>query len=265
MPKNGLESLKLISKMALKKWKTNFRLEHSIRKNRLPFQMFCCFPKFSAGTTQKVVFHLLSRQIFRKLWVNGKQTETFHLVKIKSGKVFKAWILSGIELSTRISKFNATPWFFSCRFERRNLRAQKLAIGGCPSCPKKSACCVIIHGFSGGSANPVWKSRVWNRWGTRTPSLWCQQRMLGGVVHRLHESLKGRSSSKLVEAVWVSERQWLLSLAAASSSFGWMPHHWRFLLHSILLPLARAALLSLAGLKLSVRPSIQPIAGWLVQ
>ena len=39
----------------------------------LPFQMFRCSRKFSGGTTQKVVFHLLSNLIFRKLFVDGKQ------------------------------------------------------------------------------------------------------------------------------------------------------------------------------------------------
>ena len=38
-----------------------------------PFQMFCCSRKFSDRTTQKVVFHLLSNRIFRKILVNGKQ------------------------------------------------------------------------------------------------------------------------------------------------------------------------------------------------
>ena len=49
-------------------------LEHSVRKKtRLPFQMFRCSRKSSAGTTQKVVFHLLSNRIFRRLIVNGLQ------------------------------------------------------------------------------------------------------------------------------------------------------------------------------------------------
>ena len=39
----------------------------------LPFQMFRCSQKFSAGTTQKVVFHLISKWIFGKLFVTGKQ------------------------------------------------------------------------------------------------------------------------------------------------------------------------------------------------
>ena len=39
----------------------------------LPFQMFRCSRTFSAGTTQKVVFHLLSKRMSLKLFVNFKQ------------------------------------------------------------------------------------------------------------------------------------------------------------------------------------------------
>ena len=42
-------------------------------KTGLPFQMFRCSRKFSVGKTQKVVFHLLSNRISRKILVNGKQ------------------------------------------------------------------------------------------------------------------------------------------------------------------------------------------------
>ena len=53
-------------------------------------------------------------------------------------------------------------------------------------CVLWTACCVIIHGFSGGSANPVWKRRVMcSGWGVGAPFLWYHQRMLFGVVHRL--------------------------------------------------------------------------------
>ena len=38
-----------------------------------PFQIFRCSRKFSAGTTQKGVSHLLSNWIFWKLFVNGEQ------------------------------------------------------------------------------------------------------------------------------------------------------------------------------------------------
>ena len=71
--KNGREGLNPVSKMALKKLNTNFRLEYSVRKTGLPFQMFRCCRKFTAGTTQKVVRHLLSKRIFWKILVNGKQ------------------------------------------------------------------------------------------------------------------------------------------------------------------------------------------------
>ena len=35
--------------------------------------MFRCSRTFSAGTTKKIIFHLLSNRIFRKRFVNGKQ------------------------------------------------------------------------------------------------------------------------------------------------------------------------------------------------
>ena len=73
LTENGREGLKLVSKMALRKWNTNFRLEYFVRKTGLPFQMFRCSQKFSVGKTQKVVFHLLSNRISRKILVNGKQ------------------------------------------------------------------------------------------------------------------------------------------------------------------------------------------------
>ena len=37
LPKNGREGLKLVSRMASKKWNTNFHLEYSTRKNRTTF------------------------------------------------------------------------------------------------------------------------------------------------------------------------------------------------------------------------------------
>ena len=43
------------------------------RKTGLSFQMFHCSLKFSVWTTQKVVFHLLSNRISRKLFVNGRR------------------------------------------------------------------------------------------------------------------------------------------------------------------------------------------------
>ena len=60
-----------VTKMALKKWNTNFRLEHSVQKNRSNLSMFRCSRKFSAGTTKQTMFHLLSNQIFRKRFVNS--------------------------------------------------------------------------------------------------------------------------------------------------------------------------------------------------
>ena len=45
VPENDCEGLKLVSKMALKKWNTNFRLEHSDRKNRTTFSEVPLLPE----------------------------------------------------------------------------------------------------------------------------------------------------------------------------------------------------------------------------
>ena len=74
-PKNDREGVKMaVSKMTLKKWNTNFRLDHSVRKNRATFSDVPLLSEICHWNdpTQKVVFHLTSR-IFRKLFVNGKQ------------------------------------------------------------------------------------------------------------------------------------------------------------------------------------------------
>ena len=47
--------------------------------------MFRCSLKFSAGTIQKVVFHLLSNRIFQKRFVNGK-SNLFLCCRIHSRK-----------------------------------------------------------------------------------------------------------------------------------------------------------------------------------
>ena len=69
------EGLKRVSKlkMALKKRNTNLRWNIPSGKTGLHFRMFRCSWKFSAGTVQKVLFHLLSDRILRKLFVNGKK------------------------------------------------------------------------------------------------------------------------------------------------------------------------------------------------
>ena len=45
LPENNLEGLKLVSKMALKKWDSNFRLEYSVRKNKPTFHFPTGFPE----------------------------------------------------------------------------------------------------------------------------------------------------------------------------------------------------------------------------
>ena len=73
LPKYGREGLKLVSKMAFKKWNTNFGWNIPIGKTGLLFQTFRCSRKFSTETIRNVVFHQLSNRIFRTLFVNGKQ------------------------------------------------------------------------------------------------------------------------------------------------------------------------------------------------
>ena len=73
LPKNGREGLKLVSNIALKKWNTNFCWDIQSGKSGLSFQMYRCSWKFSAGTTKKVMFRLLSNRIFRNLFVNGNK------------------------------------------------------------------------------------------------------------------------------------------------------------------------------------------------
>ena len=70
LPKNGHESLKLVSKMAFKKWNINIRLEHSAMRNSTTFleipqflEIFHFLPKRS---TRKIVFFFLSNRIFWK-------------------------------------------------------------------------------------------------------------------------------------------------------------------------------------------------------
>ena len=52
LQKNYGEGLKLVSKMALKKWNSNFRLEHSVQKNRRLFQ--CHSPRNSRNSAWDV-------------------------------------------------------------------------------------------------------------------------------------------------------------------------------------------------------------------
>ena len=57
------KGLKLISKMALKKWNTNFHVEYSIPKNRTTFSDVPLLPVIFCWNDQKGVFHLLSNRI----------------------------------------------------------------------------------------------------------------------------------------------------------------------------------------------------------
>ena len=73
LPENCQEGLKLVSKMALKKCNTNFRLEYSIRKNRTTILYFPLLSEMSVGKAQRVscVIYFPTR-ISRKIFLNGK-------------------------------------------------------------------------------------------------------------------------------------------------------------------------------------------------
>ena len=49
-------------------WYTNLRFNTPFGKTALPFQAFRCSRAFPSGTTQKVLFHLLSDRIFRNFF-----------------------------------------------------------------------------------------------------------------------------------------------------------------------------------------------------
>ena len=62
------------AKDALKNWNTNFRLKHSVRKKQDHLFSFSVVPRNSPlQRPKKVVFHLLTDQIFQKTFVQGKQ------------------------------------------------------------------------------------------------------------------------------------------------------------------------------------------------
>ena len=92
-----MEGLKLLSKIALKKWNTNFRLEHSERKNRITYSEILRLPEISNWMKRKIVFHLLSNWIFRNqnsLFVNGKQPTSLSVTWSRSE--LRNWSFRGI-------------------------------------------------------------------------------------------------------------------------------------------------------------------------
>lgn len=64
------------SKDGFEEMEQNFRLEHSVRKTGwTTFSDVPLLPEFFAGMSQEVVLHLLSKQIFRKLFAKGEQPQ----------------------------------------------------------------------------------------------------------------------------------------------------------------------------------------------
>ena len=54
LPEKNRECLMPVSKIALKKWKSNFRLEYSVRKNRTTFSSVPLLSEISAGSKSHV-------------------------------------------------------------------------------------------------------------------------------------------------------------------------------------------------------------------
>ena len=79
--KNGPESLKLISKVAFKKWNENFRETFRPEKQDYLFRCSVTPGNFPPERPKKWVFDLLSNQIFRKLFVNGRQPRLEKMMK----------------------------------------------------------------------------------------------------------------------------------------------------------------------------------------
>ena len=77
--------LKLVSNGGFEEMEHEFPFERfRPEKTGLPYQMFRCSRKFSAGTTQDVLFHLLSNRIFWKLFENSKQPITAIIKNMES-------------------------------------------------------------------------------------------------------------------------------------------------------------------------------------
>ena len=74
-PRNDREGLKLVLKMALKKWNTNFRLEYSVREKRTTFSDVPLLPEiFHLERHKKSCAIHVSTGFSGNLFVNGKQT-----------------------------------------------------------------------------------------------------------------------------------------------------------------------------------------------
>ena len=61
------------------------------RPEKQAFHMFCCSQKFSAGTTQKGAFYLLSNQNLWKLLVNGKQPQKQLRIEVHQSQSISLW------------------------------------------------------------------------------------------------------------------------------------------------------------------------------
>ena len=66
LPKNGREGLNMVSNMAMKKWNTTFRREHSVRRNRTTFSDVPLLPNvFRWNDRKSRLLFIFSKTIFQ--------------------------------------------------------------------------------------------------------------------------------------------------------------------------------------------------------
>jgi len=84
LPEKNREGLMPVSKIALKKWKSNFRLEYSVRKNRTTFSSVPLLPEIFRWIDLKSHVPFTFQPDFPETFCTGKQP----IIKHDSGMKF---------------------------------------------------------------------------------------------------------------------------------------------------------------------------------
>ena len=114
LPENDREAWNRYQRWLWRNWTRSSVWNIPFGKTGLPLQMFRCSWKFSAGTTKKVMFHLLCNQIFQNLFVNGKQP--------------RCWTLSLLQFVRKITQIVSSKiWSNDFKKSRRLLPSTLLA------------------------------------------------------------------------------------------------------------------------------------------
>ena len=105
LAKNRRERVKLVSKMGLKKWNTDFLLEYYDRENwtTLTFRTLRSFQEFFTDTTPQVVFLNFSYWCLGNIFVNGKQkamsNSTDANFRLKGSRPVLFYIITGLPVA----------------------------------------------------------------------------------------------------------------------------------------------------------------------